>query len=328
MIIGVSGVAGAGKDTVAEFLRPHEFVRVALADPIKRIAVEVYALTIEQCWGDQKEVLDTRYNRTPRHIMQWIGTQMGREIYSNTWVEYLLRVVNRLLNDEHYTYLYTGPEGLHDRQPKEYRGGKCTLPAMWAGVVVSDVRFQNEIDGLRAAGAKLIRVKRPGAGLKGGAAQHVSETEQDGIPDSAFDVVINNEGTLEDLRLQAEFAFRQFLRELKDQDDADFLEKVLRDAPVTYQSVKGFELVRPGAPVEIDLTKYPGVPFPLGTGKLATLEDGTEVLAPFAPGGTTEAALHMQTLLDQRAADVKAGRILEYDEVQKDVPPLLRKKKP
>jgi hypothetical protein len=67
------------------------------------------------------------------------------------------------------------------------------------GVVIPDVRFKNEIDGLRAHGAKLIRIVRSSAGLAGAAGQHTSETEQASIPDDAFDTVIQNDGTLAEL---------------------------------------------------------------------------------------------------------------------------------
>jgi len=62
------------------------------------------------------------------------------------------------------------------------------------------VRFLNEVEGLKKHGAKLVRVYRNTAkGLAGAAAQHRSETEQDGIPDELFDFILHNDGSLEDL---------------------------------------------------------------------------------------------------------------------------------
>ena len=51
MILGISGLAGSGKDQFATYLGPVGAVTVALADPLKRIARDVYAFTDEQLWG-------------------------------------------------------------------------------------------------------------------------------------------------------------------------------------------------------------------------------------------------------------------------------------
>ena len=61
------------------------------------------------------------------------------------------------------------------------------------------MRFKNEIDGLRAVGAHVVRIVRPNAGLVGAAGQHVSETEQAEIPNDAFDSVIRNDRGLREL---------------------------------------------------------------------------------------------------------------------------------
>ena len=52
MLIGITGKAGVGKDTVAEHLwHKHSFVRIGLADPLKRAAQEIFGLTDEQTWS-------------------------------------------------------------------------------------------------------------------------------------------------------------------------------------------------------------------------------------------------------------------------------------
>ncbi|WP_205064306.1 hypothetical protein [Streptomyces sp. OspMP-M43] len=63
-------------------------------------------------------------------------------------------------------------------------------------VVVSDVRYANEADALRCAGALMVRIERPGATAGGEAARHVSELDLDAYP---ADVTIPNTGTLGDL---------------------------------------------------------------------------------------------------------------------------------
>lgn len=64
-IIGVSGQAGSGKDTVADHLvKSHRFVRVALADPLKRFGYQVFGFNKKQLWGPShfRNAVDSRYS--------------------------------------------------------------------------------------------------------------------------------------------------------------------------------------------------------------------------------------------------------------------------
>jgi hypothetical protein len=219
MIVGISGLAGSGKDTCADFLvRDHGFVKVALADPIKRMTAEAFGFSFDQLWGPSSErnKPDERYPRrhtwtrtsewcvccgassasapqlpqcylTPRFALQQLGSEWGRNCYPDVWVDYVVRVYQRL---QWAPFIYTASDGL-----RLARGNVETRHS----VVVPDVRFKNEIDGLRAHGAKLIRIVRSGSGLAGAAGKHTSETEQGLIPDGAFDAVIPNDGTLAEL---------------------------------------------------------------------------------------------------------------------------------
>lgn len=198
LIIGVSGPANSGKSTVAEMLADWRFVAVSLADPIKRFARDVWAFSDEQLWGpsDLRNIGDPRYRGpdgtllTPRKSCQRIGTEGGRECYPNTWVDLCLRIARQLLDDRTGTLRYTYGAGLYAATP---------APPL-RGVVVPDVRFLNEIEGIQAAGGFVVRIVRPEAGLEGDAGQHASETEQESIPDSKFDLILDNSGTLEQLR--------------------------------------------------------------------------------------------------------------------------------
>jgi hypothetical protein len=51
-IVGLSGRAGVGKDTVADVLvKEFGYVKVSFADPLKRCAMELWSFTEEQLWG-------------------------------------------------------------------------------------------------------------------------------------------------------------------------------------------------------------------------------------------------------------------------------------
>lgn len=198
LIIGVSGLAGSGKSTVAEMLADCRFVTISLADPIKRIARDLYAFSDEQLWGPShnRNAADERYPRAdgsylaPRECLQRFGVEAGRECYPNTWIDLCIRTAQQLLTDRTGSTRYSEKQGLF----------AAVEPSRTRGVVVPDVRFTNEVAAIQAAGGVVIRVVRPGAGLDGSAGQHSSETEQVTIPDEKFDFVIKNSGTLEALR--------------------------------------------------------------------------------------------------------------------------------
>jgi hypothetical protein len=200
MLLGISGLAGSGKDTVANMLIEESgFTKVSLADPLKRIARDVYAFTDEQLWGPSefRNGPDKRYPRedgsylSPREALQKLGTEWGRECYRNTWVDLCIRTAQTLLEPASI-WDYNQKDGLHSR------GFEVGIK----GVAVPDVRFRNELAAIHGAGGKVIRVSRPGAGLGGLGGMHPSETEQASISDQEFDFVVQNTGTLEDLRIE------------------------------------------------------------------------------------------------------------------------------
>jgi hypothetical protein len=220
MIIGICGQAGSGKDTAADFFVKHAgFVKVAFADPMKRICQDVFDFTDEQLWGPSecRNAEDERYprltdeqlaehvqklmlgpkNLTPRYALQQLGSEWGRNCFQDTWVRYALRVHEKLQTGEYYYDVKTGLRALVGVGSFDQHGQEMVRPK--TNVVISDVRFKNEIDAIKGAGGKVIRMLR-GKGLEGAAGQHGSETEQASIPLDYFDLLVDNRTwTLEQL---------------------------------------------------------------------------------------------------------------------------------
>lgn len=216
MIIGVSGVAGSGKSTTADFLaNNHGFVAIALADPMKRFCREIFGFTNEQLWGpsSSRNAGDSRYIHrkagssgstvigfdangsavvepfprediylSPRHALQQLGTEWGRACYRNVWIEHGIKVAKILMSGSDEA-AYTPELGLH------YPKNGLAFGVRRDGVVFSDIRFLNELDAIKGVGGKTVRLKR---GEAAEYSSHASEAEMQDVPDDYFDYVIDN----------------------------------------------------------------------------------------------------------------------------------------
>ena len=137
MIIGIAGHRGSGKSAAAKILVERGFVRQRFAQPLKDM-LKAAGLTDEHVDGSLKEVpCELLGGRTPRHAMQTLGTEWGRD----------------LLHPDLWIFLWRA------------RATQSPL------VVVDDVRFHNEVAAIRDLGGVIWRVERPGCGGDG----HVSE---------------------------------------------------------------------------------------------------------------------------------------------------------
>ena len=95
-LIAFTGRAGSGKSTAADALRLHRWQCVKFATPLKSMLTEMYAyldLSPEQIKerveGSLKEVPDPCLGgQTPRHAMQTLGTEWGRDLIAkDIWIE-------------------------------------------------------------------------------------------------------------------------------------------------------------------------------------------------------------------------------------------------
>lgn len=146
---------------------------------------------------------DPHFWLSPREALQ-LYCELMNTLYHDTWVKHGIETHRKLgettLAGSSYSrrYRYARDIGLMDVEApaRLYPIGQPIITCF------SDFRHWHEIRGARAAKSEstipiLVRVRRPGIELPPFA--HRSETEQVSIPDSEFDFVLNNNGTLEDL---------------------------------------------------------------------------------------------------------------------------------
>jgi len=174
MIIGLTGYAQSGKDTVANILvERYGFTRIAFADKIREYLYEtnpmydsivgeplfVKAKVDRDGWEEAK--------KSPhiRRLLQTSGVAARNIFGENFWVD---QVVGQLGH--------------------EWWGYKDN-------VVITDVRFTNEADAIKGRGGQIWRIKRLGVEAVNG---HVSETQLDGYP---VDQIFVNNTTVDDLEV-------------------------------------------------------------------------------------------------------------------------------
>jgi hypothetical protein len=177
--IAISGKARAGKNSAASFIIKHTVLNennakiVALADPMKKIVKMMFPEAKNECLFGPSElraevIAKDKYldkERSPltyRNALIDLGA-FGRKYNNDIWLNCLVEDAN--ISKDKLVY------------------------------IVADVRYINEFEFLKKSNFYMIRILRDSFTK----INDNSETEQDIIPNSDFDRVIYNNGSLEDL---------------------------------------------------------------------------------------------------------------------------------
>ena len=173
-LIGITGKARSGKDTLANTLEQRGYFRYRLAGPLKKFAAILLEKSLPEIeamdYGEQQTAFG---GKTLRQFLQLLGTDFGRDMISpGIWVYQVNRDYEFLLS----------------------RLAELSI----VGMVVPDVRFENEAAWIRERGGLMVHITRDGAGPVN---PHCSE---DGVAFAEGDVAAVNNGSLDDLVLFAE----------------------------------------------------------------------------------------------------------------------------
>ena len=202
MIIGICGLIGSGKDTVADYLvNVHGFRRESFAGTLKDAVASVFGWDRTMLEGRTKASREWREQvdpwwaerlampkLTPRWVLQYWGTEvMRRGFHDDIWIA---SIENKIRNSQD-------------------------------NVVISDCRFPNEIGSIRSLSGIIVRTCRgPEPDWYNFALQqnlhgseeakwelinrkvHVSETAWIG---TNFDHVLDNNGSMDDLYARVDY---------------------------------------------------------------------------------------------------------------------------
>jgi hypothetical protein len=167
-LIGFAGYKESGKDSAASFaIEEHGFTRVAFADVIKRVAENINPYVVYE-------------DNHPVHLcdyLEWIGWDWEAAKKNHSIRQFLNNLGIAIRNEDSDFWL---------------RAAGVFQALEEGDVVVTDVRFPNELAYIENLGGTVVRVTRPG---KVGDPALATEVALDGyvLPE------LENDGTLEDL---------------------------------------------------------------------------------------------------------------------------------
>lgn len=166
-LIGLTGYAQSGKDTIASILvEKYGYTRIAFADKIRDFLYGINPMVACSPTGYLQDLVnlvgwnEAKQEPQVRRLLQDLGISARELIDENIWVTSALGKIN-----------------------------------VGERVVVTDVRFENEAMMIKLMGGQLWRVKRVGVGPVN---DHVSESELDGYK---VDQIFVNNGSIEDLTM-------------------------------------------------------------------------------------------------------------------------------
>ena len=146
MLIGICGFQSSGKDTIADYLiKEYGFIKLSFASVLKDIISIMFGWPRDKLEGlskedrEWREQIDPWWSQTlempyltPRYVMQYLATDLFRDkFHPDIWIKIVENKLNKYFDQNIKT-----------------------------NIVISDCRFENEINMILRLGGKIIQVYR------------------------------------------------------------------------------------------------------------------------------------------------------------------------
>lgn len=171
-VIGFTGLPGAGKDTFATILSLVLKERVTtkkFAAPLKEAVASLCDLSLDQIEDREFKEAPLPCGKSPRQIMQLMGTEFVRNVLG---ADFFVQTMAKAVEETSARF-----------------------------ILITDVRFQNEVDWIHSVGGAVVRIERPGLHASG----HVSDAGVQNV-----DWIVPNIGDLKELKTWAHMLVNQF----------------------------------------------------------------------------------------------------------------------
>lgn len=171
-IIGLLGRSRAGKDTIAEFIcnQNPKYQIIRLSYSLKKACCCLYDYTMDQVESSSKEVIDSRWNKTPRETIQSLTNYMMSYMGQDFFTKKLF-----------HTYDEDGYS---------------------SHIIIPDIRYPHDIEEIKKRGGIVIKVERPNNPV-----QHAFENHIDTLYGTIN--LINDRG-IDDLHQKTKKILEQF----------------------------------------------------------------------------------------------------------------------
>ena len=185
MIIGLHGKMGAGKSTVADSLVSVLDVEFNVKATVKSFASPIYKLVallfnaeVEEIKRNKNTLVRPRSftgQRSYRELLQNVGMELRDLVHEDIWIDAL------------------------------FGSGHVKIVSEWTcnynWWVIDDLRFTNEFCKIKSLGGKLIKIKRDiQNNIHDDILNNQSEVDLDSIPDDEWDLILDNNYTLDILK--------------------------------------------------------------------------------------------------------------------------------
>lgn len=119
IIIALCGLKRCGKDTLTEYVcNTYNFKHMKISSKLKDIIKILFDFTPEQIEGNTKEIIDPRWDITPRTAMQFVGTDVfqfkiqdlmpsiGRKFWIKSFLKDIPKNENIIISDMRFLHEY------------------------------------------------------------------------------------------------------------------------------------------------------------------------------------------------------------------------------